>query len=145
MLEDSDHRRQKGHLLSHTTDSGEHWSPLWGMHHPDQDVLGPYLISEATLRKVWELRGMQDWGQEWQPSGQWLSAWAKRVTPLHALPPCLLLVFLFISLYVITKESGLSRAYQGLGQGKENGHCPPQELHSAPEWGNGGLFLGSLL
>ena len=102
MLEDSDHRRQKGHLLSHTTDSGEHWSPLWGMHQPDQDVLGPYLISEAALRKVWELRGKQDWGQEWQPSGQWLSAWAKRVTPLHALPPCLLLVFLFISLYVIT-------------------------------------------
>ena len=93
VLEDSDHRRQKGHLLSHTTDSGEHWSPLWGMHQPDQDVLGPYLISEAALRKAWELRGMQDWGQVWQPSGQRLSAWGKEGSPSSRFPtlfaPCL--------------------------------------------------------
>lgn len=93
VLEDSDHRGQKGHLLSHTTDSGEDWSLLWGMHQPDQDVLEPYLISEATLRKAWELRGMQDWGQEWQPSGQRLLAWGKGGSPSSRLPtlfaPCL--------------------------------------------------------
>ena len=93
VLEDSDHRRQKGHLLSHTTDSGEHWSPLWGMHQPDQDLQGPYLISEAALRKAWELIGMQDWGQVWQPSGQRLSAWGKEGSPSSCFPtlfaPCL--------------------------------------------------------
>lgn len=64
----------KGHLLSHTTDSGEHWPPRRGMRQPDQDVLGPCLLSEATLRKAWELRGLQEWGQERQQSGLWLPA-----------------------------------------------------------------------
>lgn len=71
----------EGHLLSHTTDSGEHWSPLRGMQQPEQDVLGPCLISEAALRKAWELGGMQDWGQEQQLSGQQLSPWGRGESP----------------------------------------------------------------
>lgn len=45
---------------------------------------------------------MQDWGAEWQPSGQRLLAWGKGGSPSSAFPPCLLLAFLFISLYIIT-------------------------------------------
>lgn len=60
------------------------------MHQPDQDVLEPYLISEATLRKAWELRGMQDWGQSGSHLGSGCWPGVKGVAPLHAFPPCLL-------------------------------------------------------